>query len=180
MRARRTSRQRALQVLCAIDSQPHLSPVEALALYHRHLLGPESEGSEGSGGEEGAAGEGGADVEERVRAYCKVLVSGVREDLEEIDAVLGRCSRNWRLQRMNWVDRNVLRLATWELRHGEGVPARVVLNEAIELARRYGTGESAAFVNGVLDRVLAELGRRAPGPGAGPGKDQDQGKGAAR
>jgi N utilization substance protein B len=166
MRARRISRQRALQVLCAIDSQPGLSPAEALTLYHRHLLSPESEGSEGS--EESQGGEGGGttdDVEEPVRAYCKILVSGVRNELEEIDAILGRCSRNWRLQRMNWVDRNVLRLATWELRHGEGVPARVVLNEAIELARRYGTTESAAFVNGVLDRVLADLGRTAPGSG---------------
>ena len=70
-----------------------------------------------------------------------------------------RSSRNWRLERMARVDRNVLRLGTWELLYGEKVPRAVILDEAVELAKRFGSEDSGAFVNGVLDRVATDLGR---------------------
>ena len=85
---------------------------------------------------------------------------GVRKDLGTLDEIIGRSSRNWRLERMNWVDRNLLRLSAYELRSLLETPAKVALNEAIEVAKRFGTNESPAFVNGVLDRMVADLGRR--------------------
>jgi N utilization substance protein B len=87
-------------------------------------------------------------------------VGGVRAHLAEIDELLGRVSRNWRLERMARVDRNLLRLAIFELKFSADVPAKVAINEAIEIAKRYGTAESPAFVNGVLDRCLAEIGAK--------------------
>jgi hypothetical protein len=77
-------------------------------------------------------------------------------------------SRNWRLERMARVDRNILRLAVGELVHAPATPVRVVINEAVELAKRFGTAESPAFVNGVLDRIASNLGRRDDGPVAEP------------
>jgi N utilization substance protein B len=76
-----------------------------------------------------------------------------------IDALISRSSQNWRLHRMGEVDRNILRLATYELCFRPKVPAAAVLNEAIEFGKRYGTAESGRFINGVLDRVAQELGR---------------------
>lgn len=88
-------------------------------------------------------------------AFAELLVRGVVEHQESIDALLGECSTNWRLPRMAMVDRNILRMATFELRYLDEVPPKVTLNEAIEIAKRYGTGDSSAFINGILDRVAA-------------------------
>ncbi len=86
---------------------------------------------------------------------------GVREHLTEIDALLGRASRNWRVERMARVDRNLLRLALWELKWSERrCAAKVAINEAIEIAKRFGTAESPPFVNGILDRCLEEIGAK--------------------
>ena len=85
--------------------------------------------------------------------YAELLVRGVHGRREELDRVLQEVSRNWRVARMALVDRNVLRLGAFELLHREDVPRRVAINEAIELAKRYGAAEARAFVNGVLDRV---------------------------
>jgi N utilization substance protein B len=71
--------------------------------------------------------------------------------------VLTRISRNWRIERMAVVERNIIRLALWELLHAPAVPVNVAINEAIELAKRFGTAEGAAFVNGLLDRAVTEL-----------------------
>ena len=73
---------------------------------------------------------------------------------------LTKLSQNWRLERMAIVERNVIRIALYELQYCEDVPVNVVLNEAIELAKRYGTSEGAAFTNGLLDRAVGELGIR--------------------
>lgn len=143
----------ALQILCTLERQPDLSVEQALALYFQHLLG----GEQVEDGE--AAAEAAADPGE-TRRFAERLVRGVRGTLAELDGLLMRCSRNWRLERMGWVDRNLLRLASYELRHCADTPARVAINEAIEVAKRFGTAESPAFVNGVLDRVLAELGQK--------------------
>jgi N utilization substance protein B len=94
------------------------------------------------------------------RDYADAILGGVAADLATIDESIRTASTNWRLERMTRVDRNVLRLGVWELRHSTEVPRAVVLDEAVELAKRFGTGDSSAFVNGVLDRIADDLGRK--------------------
>ena len=109
-----------------------------------------------------------SELRERVAAepgmaeFARALVRGVSARREEIDALIGEVSEHWRLDRMPVVDRNLLRLATYELMATPDVPPSVVLNEAIELAREFGTEASPAFVNGVLDRVAARVAPRDP------------------
>jgi N utilization substance protein B len=100
-----------------------------------------------------------ADAE--VVPFCLSLYDGVVNHLDEIDAKLTAAAENWRLPRMATVDRNVLRLGAFELLHTPETPAAVAFDEAIELARRYGSADSPAFVNGVLDRLRREAGATA-------------------
>ena len=81
-------------------------------------------------------------------------LSALEERREEVDRLIGRQAENWRLERMPAVDRNILRLAVFELLAEPDVPPLVVLDEAIELAKRYGSDQSSAFVNGLLDGIL--------------------------
>ena len=99
------------------------------------------------------------DVDDAARGFAGELVSGTVADQPAIDEVIAASSRNWRLERMSRVDRNILRLATAELKCFPDVPVKVVINEAVELAKRFGTSESPAFVNGILDRIAGALGR---------------------
>ena len=92
-------------------------------------------------------------------AYFKELVVGVGSHLEELDALIVRYSEHWRLERMTIVDRNLLRLAIYELLYQPGIPPKVVINEAVEMAKRYGSEASSAFVNGILDQVRMSVGR---------------------
>ena len=92
------------------------------------------------------------DLPEGARAFAKELVSGVSAHRDALDARITEHAKNWRLSRMAAVDRNVLRLAVYELEHCD-TPASVILDEAVELARRFGDDPSPAFVNGVLDAV---------------------------
>jgi len=94
------------------------------------------------------------------REYADALVRGVREDVEKLDERIRAASQNWRLERMARIDRNALRLGTYELLTRTDVPRAVVLDEAVELAKRFGGEESSKFVNGVLDRIADDLGRR--------------------
>lgn len=87
--------------------------------------------------------------------------AGVESRLPEIDEMIGRASTNWRLERIAAVERAVLRLATWEMLAKPEIPVRVTINEAIEIARRYGGDESPTFVNGVLDRVARGIDGRS-------------------
>lgn len=96
-------------------------------------------------------------IPEEGEAFATKIIDTAREHLEGIDNELQSASKNWRLERMSTVDRNILRLATSELMYDESVPTKVVINEAIELAKRFGTTESAAFVNGILDRVASQV-----------------------
>jgi N utilization substance protein B len=109
-------------------------PARAIALYAEHLA-----------------------PDEPVSEFASELVRGCSEHREQIDAKLREVSRHWRLERMARVDRNILRLATFELLWRSEIPRRVTLNEAIELAKRFGDEDSPAFVNGVLDRIASEL-----------------------
>jgi N utilization substance protein B len=96
------------------------------------------------------------DLASGARGFAKELVVGVSEAREAIDAQVAEHARNWRVDRMATVDRNVLRLAVYELLQGE-VPHNIIINEAIELARDFGSDRSPAFVNGVLDAVARDL-----------------------
>ena len=88
-----------------------------------------------------------------LRELARRLVVGVRQHREEIDAMLEQTAANWSLRRMAATDRNVLRLGAYELLHGD-TPERVAIDEAIELARRFGSAQSPQFVNGILDKVM--------------------------
>ena len=87
------------------------------------------------------------------------MIEGVLRYKGAIDALISRSSHHWQLHRMGDIDRNLLRIATYELCFEPSIPARAVLNEAIELGKRYGSADSGRFINGVLDRVAQELGR---------------------
>lgn len=94
-----------------------------------------------------------------VADYCRLLVRGVVAEGREIDRLLSDAAEHWSLHRMALVDRNILRMAVWEMRRKDAdVPPKVAINEAIELAKRFSTEQSGAFVNGVLDRVRRTLG----------------------
>ncbi len=95
------------------------------------------------------------DVGERALAYGKELIHGICTHVEEIDTLLADHSHNWRVERMSLVDRNILRIAVYEMQHCDQAPAQVAINEALEIAKRYSIGESVAFINGILDAVQA-------------------------
>lgn len=99
------------------------------------------------------------ELPEGARGFAKELVLGVAAHRDALDALIAEHAKNWRLERMASVDRNVLRLGVFELLHGDA-PAAVVIDEAVELARRFGGDRSPAFVNGVLDAVAGDV--RAP------------------
>lgn len=94
----------------------------------------------------------------RAREFALKLIEGVRDGRTQIDEIIEKTSDNWKLDRLSTVDVSVLRVATYELMFAREVPMNVVLDEAIEVARRFGTTESSIFVNGVLDRIATELG----------------------
>ena len=89
-------------------------------------------------------------------AFARILVAGVAAQTTELDELVGQHARNWRVSRMAAVDRNVLRLAAYELRDTE-TPVAVVIDEAVDLARRFGSDTSPSFVNGILDAVAREV-----------------------
>lgn len=91
--------------------------------------------------------------------YAETLVHGVEARQAELDDAIQRATQHWRLERMARVDRNIIRVAVFELLHQSEVPAPVAINEAIEIAKKYGTEESGAFVNGILDRIAQGTGR---------------------
>ena len=141
MGPRRQGREGALRALFFLDVNPELTVGEALRRFFE-LSGSSTE-------------DGGEPLAPEARDFCEELVRGTWEHRDALDKVIKRYSKAWRLERMATVDRNVLRLAAYELRYGGEAPPAVVLDEAIELAKRYGTEASSAFVNGILDRIAS-------------------------
>jgi N utilization substance protein B len=132
---RRKGRELAVQALYQMEIRDELSPEITLAAFWEQCeAGP------------------------RAREFGLQLIEGVRREREQIDAVIEKTSDNWKLDRLSTVDLSVLRVACYELMFAREVPMNVVLDEAIEVARRFGTTESAVFVNGVLDRIATDLG----------------------
>jgi len=98
-----------------------------------------------------------AEAHPQSRRFAEDLVTGVSEQLERIDRTIEEHSNNWALDRMARVDLALLRLATFELLCAKDVPANVVINEAIEIGKRFGTKETPAFINGILDQVARHV-----------------------
>ncbi len=94
-------------------------------------------------------------VDEDTKAFAEQIVAGVLQRKAEIDAVLAKYATNWKVSRMPIVDRNILRAGLYEFFWMDDVPAKVTLDEAVELAKSFGDDEASKFVNGVLDKVLA-------------------------
>ena len=137
MSSRRTSRHRAVQVLYQCDMR-ELDPDQAIAAFYGSLYSEENE--------------------EQLEndSFMEALVRGSMQKKAEIDERISKYSERWRIERMPAVDRNILRLAIFEIMQGETPPA-VVIDEALELARKFSGEESVPFVNGVLDSVRKEL-----------------------
>ena len=97
-------------------------------------------------------------VDDDTKAFAEQLVRGAQREQSTIDELIQRTSTHWKLERMARVDRNILRLAVFEILKRGDVPLKVTLNEAIELSKKYGSEESSAFVNGILDRIANSSG----------------------
>jgi transcription antitermination protein NusB len=138
MGARHSGREAALQMLFQIEASGATADA-AIELFWRSFV----DGTDPDG-----------------RAYADEVVRGVESKREELDRCITEASTHWRIERMARVDRNVLRLGAWELAHRLDVPRAVILDEAVELAKAFGTDESSAFVNGVLNRIAETLGRQ--------------------
>jgi N utilization substance protein B len=145
MGSRRRSREIALQVLYQMDVTEE-APEEALGLFYelfrddqeRELRAPDP-----------------------VRPFGEHLINGVYLHRDEIDRLITSASEHWRLERMSLVDRNILRLAIFEMVYCSDIPPKVSINEAVDLGKTFGTEESGAFINGILDHILPELQRKS-------------------
>ena len=138
MGARHSGREAALQMLFQVEASGATAE-QAIELFWRSFA---------------------ADSDPEGRVYADQAVQGVTGALEGLDKLIAEASTHWRVERMARVDRNVLRLGTWELANRPDVPRAVVLDEAVELAKAFGTDDSSAFVNGVLNRIADTLGRQ--------------------
>ncbi|MBN2096932.1 MAG: transcription antitermination factor NusB, partial [Candidatus Omnitrophica bacterium] len=95
-------------------------------------------------------------VEKSIKEFAVQLVQGTLKNLGQIDELISKYAQNWQLKRMAVIDRNILRLGCFELLFLEEVPPKVAINEAVELAKRYGDSDSSKFVNGILDKINKE------------------------
>jgi N utilization substance protein B len=131
MTRRSRGREVALQVLYQVEQNPEVGPEEVRQFIERRLLG-----------------------DRKLCEFALELIAGVKEHQVRIDGLISRVAENWRLDRMAAIDRNILRLGAYEMIFCPDVPAKVAINEALELAKRYSTAQSSRFVNGILDRML--------------------------
>lgn len=130
---RRKAREIALQVLYQIDTTG-MDPGEALDLFWLHFDAPAN-----------------------AREFAVTLVTGTMEHVAKIDGLIRECSDHWSLDRMARVDKNILRMAIYELLHLHEIPPRATLNEAIDIGKTYGSENSGAFVNGILDAFYSHM-----------------------
>ena len=137
MGARHSGREAALQMLFQVEASG-VTADQAIDLYWRSFA---------------------ADADPEGRVFADEAVRGVADHRGKLDEHITKASANWRLERMSRVDRNVLRLGAWELAHRLDIPRAVALDEAVVLAKAYGTDDSGAFVNGVLNKIAEMLGR---------------------
>ena len=150
MRKRTRAREYALQMLYQVDLT-HAQPEQALEDFWTYHAVPNE-----------------------VRTFATALVQGTLERLDEIDRLIANHASNWDINRMAVVDRNIIRLGAFELLYLEEVPPKVCLNEAVELAKRFGDEESSKFVNGILDTIHKTYARHRPGMGPPPNSRGDR------
>lgn len=99
-------------------------------------------------------------ADKKARGYSESMVSGVLKNIKDIDATLQKCADNWDIARMGVIDRNVLRLAIYEMQYCDDVPPVVAINEAVDIVKYFSSTESGKFANGILDRVRKTLIKR--------------------
>ncbi len=152
---RRRARELAMQALFFIDMRPDTDEQDPLALFCRTCPPPKS-----------------------CQPLFTELVQGVRRQLARIDPIIERFSSNWKISRMAGVDRNVMRLAVYELLCCPDIPPKVSINEAIDIGKKYGTEESGAFINGILDAIHLAMEREglalSPETGQPPPRPEPQ------
>jgi transcription antitermination protein NusB len=130
---RRKAREYALQILYALDLNPAPTGDFLKVFWEMNETKPE------------------------IVEYTSILVKGTLSNQEKIDALISTHSSHWKIDRMPATDRNILRIGTYELLEEQTVPPKAVINEAIEIAKKFGTTDSATFINGVLDSIHQEL-----------------------
>ncbi len=102
-------------------------------------------------------------VNKKAIPYAQKLLHGVHEKREAINQLISRYAENWRLERMSVIDRNILRLAVFELQYQDDVPTSVAINEAVEIAKRFSSDDSGPFINGILDGMARDIASSAEG-----------------
>jgi len=95
--------------------------------------------------------------QEDIVAYARTLLAGIRQEQEKLDDYIAKASEHWKVSRITYVDKNILRVAVYEMLYSQDVPPKVAIDEALELAKKFGAEESKDFVNGILDRVLKDF-----------------------
>lgn len=138
MGARRRAREIALQMLYQMEVNP-VDPQEALELFWRNLS-----------------------ASQPVKEFVGRIVAGVHGKREEIDKLIKKHSEHWRLDRMDWVDKSILRMGVFEILFCDDIPVKVAMNEAVDLGKKFGAEESGAFINGILDKISKTEGKVQP------------------
>ncbi|MCL2103406.1 MAG: transcription antitermination factor NusB, partial [Syntrophorhabdaceae bacterium] len=147
---RRESREKAFQTLFMMDALG-VGPEEAISLFAMISDSP-------------------SDME-----YYRETVAGVWERKTDIDVLIGRAAEHWRIERIAMVDRNILRLGTYEISYGGDVPYVVAINEAVDLGKRFGADESGGFINGVLDKISELANKKTRASGEYEGRPKSEG-----
>ena len=162
MGTRREARERAVQFLFQYDLNPPADLEEALNQFwnSQQAAAIADEKGPSSWGERTELPPPTA-AESAVRVFAEPLIRGTLEHRNEIDEQIKKHAKNWELHRMAVVDRNVLRLAIYEMLHREDIPPVVSINEAVDIAKKFSTEDSGKFVNGILDKIKGELMRPA-------------------
>ena len=162
MGKRREARERAVQFLFQHDLNPPEKLEEALEQFWRSQRAAAIAEEKGvaSWGQESELPPPSAD-EAAMRLFAEPLIRGTLEHRDEIDETIKKHARNWELHRIAAVDRNILRLAIYEMLHRDDIPPVVSINEAVDIAKKFSTQDSGKFVNGILDKVKGELMRPA-------------------
>lgn len=162
MGKRREARERAVQFLFQHDLNPPADLVAAL----EHFWA--SQGAAAIAEDKGVATWGqpvelppSTAEETAIREFADPLIRGTLEHRDEADAIIKKHAKNWELHRIAAVDRNILRLAIYEMLHRDDIPPVVSINEAVDIAKKFSTQDSGKFVNGILDKVKGELMRPA-------------------
>ena len=145
MKSRRTCREAAMQALYLCDAQGSFSH-ETADLFSSHFV------------RIGLNDDGENTTPRKSDPFYREIVDGVLSNREAIDSAIGLASRNWSIARMALVDRNILRVAVYEILYRADVPTKVAINEAIEIAKEFASPEGPTFINGVLDKVVSQSG----------------------